>query len=118
VLKPGGSFLIADILNRSESGRNAVSFWQRRMNLNRWTLEEYRQAMRVNGLRINHQEDITRLVLHGYRHACIWNRTFLDQSLIPALMGYTWGKAMAAINCILLLTLRRYFLFLGENSKS
>jgi len=118
VLKPSGHFLIADILNRAESGRNAVSFWQRRMNLNHWTLAEYRNAMRVNGLQINYQEDITRLILHGYRHARIWSRTFLAQSLIPALMGYTWGKAMAAVNCLLLLTLRRYFLFAGENSKS
>jgi hypothetical protein len=77
-------------------------------------LEEYRNGLRANDLRINHQEDITPLILHGYRNTRIWSRTFLAQSLIPALMGYTWGKAMAAVNCLLLLTLRRYCLFVGE----
>jgi ubiquinone/menaquinone biosynthesis C-methylase UbiE len=118
VLKPGGRFLIADILNRDLRGRKTLSFWQRRMNLNHWTLQEYRNAIGANGLQINHQEDITRLILHGYRHARIWSRTFLAQSLIPGLMGYSWGKAMAAINCLLLLTLRRYYLFAGEKSKA
>jgi len=114
VLKPGGRFLIADILNRGESGSKTLSFWQRRMNLNHWTLEEYRNGIRANGLRINHQEDITPLILHGYRNTRIWSRTFLAQSLIPALIGYSWGKAMVAVNCLLLLTLRRYYLFVGE----
>lgn len=118
VLKPGGAFLIADILNRTESGRNAVSFWQRRMNLNHWTLEEYRNALRASGLRLNHQEDMTPLILRGYRHARIWSRTYLAAGLIPALMGYTWGRAMTAVNSLLLLTLRRYYLFVGCRSGS
>ena len=118
VLKPGGHFLIADILNRGAKSSKTLSFWQGRMDLNHWTLAEYQSGFRTNGLGISHQEEITRLILHGYRHTRIWSRTFLAQRLIPALMGYTWARAMAAINCLLLLTLRRYYLFVGEKRKA
>jgi ubiquinone/menaquinone biosynthesis C-methylase UbiE len=113
VLKPSGSFIIADILNRDQSGSTTLSFWQRRMNLNHWTLPEYKNAFRANGLHLNHLEDLTPRILHGYRNTRIWSRTFMTQGLIPALMGYAWGKTMAVVNCLLLLTLRRYYLFAG-----
>jgi ubiquinone/menaquinone biosynthesis C-methylase UbiE len=114
VMKSGGRFLIADILNRGKSGSGFLSFWQGRMSLNHWTLDEYLNGFRANGLRITHQEDITPRILHGYRNTRIWSRSFRAQSLTPALIGYSWGKAMAAINSILLLTLRRYHIFVGE----
>jgi SAM-dependent methyltransferase len=113
VLKPGGFFLIADILNRADSGSQALSFWQRRMNLNHWTLGDYTTAFRDNDLQITYHEDITSLILYGYRHTRIWSRSFLDQSLLLALMGYLWGKSMAALNSLLLLTVRRYIIFTG-----
>jgi SAM-dependent methyltransferase len=117
-LKPNGRFLVADILNRGTGGSKTLSFWQKRMNLHHWTLEAYREGFRRNRLRIDHEEDITPLILHGYRHTRIWNRTFLGQGLVPALMGYGWGKAMAVVNSLLLLTLRRYYLFVGEKGKA
>jgi len=114
VLKPDGRFLIADILNRGAYGSKTLSFWQRRMGLNHWTLDEYLNGFRANDLQIDHQEEMTAMILHGYLHARIWSRAFLAQRLIYALMGYTWARAMAAINCLLLLTLRRYYLFVGR----
>ena len=118
VLKPNGRFLIADIINRGAGGSKTLAFWQRRMNLHHWTLEEYRSGLRTSGLRIHHQEDITSLLLHGFRHTRIWSKTFLAQGMAAALMGYLWGRATMAVYSLLLLSLRRYYLFVGQKSAS
>ena len=43
-----------------------------------------------------------------------WSKTFLAQGISAALVGYLWGRATAAVYSLLLLTLRRYYLFVGR----
>jgi ubiquinone/menaquinone biosynthesis C-methylase UbiE len=118
VLRLNGCFLIADILNRSEGGVRAFRHWQRRMNLNHWTLADYRNAFLEAGLEINYQDDISRDILHGFHHSRIWSETFRKQNLLTAVLGYLWGKAMAGICSLHLLTFRRYHIFVGKKMVS
>ena len=113
VLKPAGCFVIADILNRKVKSKLTAGVWQKRMNLNHWTLYQYMNAMKRAGLEITRVEDISKAILKGYKRSCLWSSSFVKRNALKAMLVYNWGKTMASINSILLMTVRRYYVLVG-----
>jgi ubiquinone/menaquinone biosynthesis C-methylase UbiE len=114
VLKPGGKFIIADILSRSYKNRLFLERWKRKMYYNHWTENHYLKAFRENNLDIHHKEDITEPVKKGYRGYGKW----ISRKDFKSFFDYIWVKLFVFIqvklNILLLNKRRKYYLFVGS----
>lgn len=67
VLKPGGIFIIADILKNTPQSY-ATKSWKGKMNFHHWSLEEYKNAFKETALVIDDIEDITPQIIKGFNN--------------------------------------------------
>ena len=74
VLKPGGRFVMADILMKPNRRSRLLRMWERRLSQNYWFADSYRTAFAHAGLRIDAERDITDPVLQGFRSRKSWFR--------------------------------------------
>ncbi|MFZ5940397.1 MAG: SAM-dependent methyltransferase [Bacteroidota bacterium] len=65
VLKPGGQFVVADILTRKKFGR-LQRIWQKRMVYHYWSRHNYEAGFENAELDIVHSEDITPKIIRAY----------------------------------------------------
>lgn len=80
VLKPGGKFVITDILTIKGKGSGIRKFWKKKMKINNWSKHLYDSGFALANLKVNHSENIT-------------------SSIIEAFMNYpAWFKQMKKIN--------------------
>jgi ubiquinone/menaquinone biosynthesis C-methylase UbiE len=113
VLKPGGHFVIADILNRPDysSRRN---LWKKKMVLYHWPLKNYNQALEEANLKIRHQEDITPNVIKGFGNYRDW----LKSRPRNGFFGEFFFDLFYRINMrVIIHTLRKkrqYYVFVGS----
>ncbi len=87
VLKPGGHFLIADIISDPKSGTASKRKWKEGMQLNHWPREKYETELAAAGLEILRFNDITDEVIRGFELYPQWlkkmprSNVFRDLSL-------------------------------------
>jgi ubiquinone/menaquinone biosynthesis C-methylase UbiE len=74
VLKPGGSYVIADILMKPNKRNILLRWWERRLSQNYWPLDRYRRALENAGLTIADEEDITAPIIRGFATNKHWFR--------------------------------------------
>ena len=74
VLKPGGRFVMADILMKPNRRGRLLRMWERRLSQHYWFADSYRTAFADAGLRIDAERDITDPVLRGFRERKAWFR--------------------------------------------
>ncbi len=114
VLKPGGKFLIADILSRSYKNRYFMEGWKRKMSYHHWTEEDYLNTFAKNNLRIIHKEDITDSIKRGYKGYGNW----IKRRDFSSFFEFLWIKLFIFIqvnlNLLLLKKRRKYYIFVGE----
>jgi len=113
VLKPGGEFIIADILRKSHKRRRIIGKWSRGMMLHHWTPEQYQHGMEKSNLTIHEKHDITSAVIRGYKGYRRW----VTRKAVPNLFRYAAFQLFLFIQCelnIILLRKRRfYFVYHG-----
>ncbi|WP_232468454.1 class I SAM-dependent methyltransferase [Alkalitalea saponilacus] len=114
VLKPSGTFLIADLLASSRKKRYFLERWKKKMNFHHWTKEEYLQAFKEQGLKLTYDENITKPVIDGYTDFGSW----VPQNKFKYYTGYLWYKLFVLIqvkvNIYLLKKRRHYYVFAGK----
>ena len=66
VLKPGGQYLIADILSTRKKGEGIMKIWGKPMVHHFWNKKRYDEELLKSELEINHNEDITYNVKKGW----------------------------------------------------
>jgi cyclopropane fatty-acyl-phospholipid synthase-like methyltransferase len=66
VLKPGGKFIIADILLKPNRRHPLLRLWERLLSQNYRPPETYRKGLKAAGLQITDEEDITNPVIEGF----------------------------------------------------
>ena len=66
VLKPGGQFLIADILSTRKKTEGIMKIWGKPMVHNFWNRKQYEEEFLKSELVINYSEDITHRVKKGW----------------------------------------------------
>lgn len=76
VLKPGGSYVIADILMKPNKRNILLRWWERRLSQNYWPLDRYRRGLENAGLTIADSEDITDPILRGFATHKHWFRKY------------------------------------------
>jgi ubiquinone/menaquinone biosynthesis C-methylase UbiE len=75
VLKPGGHFLIADILSSPSRGNATKKRWKKGMHLNHWPLALYEEELDRAALHVEQMTDITKEVIRGFRNYRYWLKT-------------------------------------------
>jgi ubiquinone/menaquinone biosynthesis C-methylase UbiE len=118
VLKPGGYFLIADILT-TNIGRNSLkNSWKRKMSFFHWPMETYEaelQAANFQSLKIT---DITPDVIRGFKAYKRWLKDMKKQHFLEDLSLKLYYTIHVRINVYLLKTRRQYCVFVGSKADS
>jgi len=113
ILKPGASFLIADLLTTKNKGTGVRRLWKRRMVLNHWQKQQYYSGISEAKLVLTHNEEITPNVIKGFKYHRRWIRQINKGSLL-----HDWAFKLFYIILIrwiifLLRHRRQYYLFIG-----
>lgn len=72
VLKPGGHFLIADILATPVRGNATKKRWKKGMHLNHWQRPVYVEELDRAALQVEKLDDITKEVIRGFQNYRFW----------------------------------------------
>ena len=116
VLKPGGSFVIADILARKRKGNPLKNSWKRKMSYHHWSLEKYLEEIPQANFQINKISDITPGVIRGFKCYKRWLREMKRQHLIEDLVLKLYYTIHVTVNMYLLKNRRKYLVFAGSKS--
>ena len=113
VLKPGGHFVISDILNRGGNpGRR--NFWKKKMALNHWPLNYYRYELEEAHLEIMHQEDITPNVIKGFSNYRTWLKNRPRGGFFSEFAFDIYYKINMRLIIHTLKTRQQYYVFVGS----
>jgi len=74
VLKPGGMYVIADIVAREDTRNFLLNRWERRLNQHYWPLPRYLASLEAAGLTVDVNRDITDSMIAGFED----NRSWFD----------------------------------------
>ena len=72
ILKSGGHFVIADVMNNYELKTSFFRFWKNKMKMYHWPLSKYIDNINNSGLIVLSSEDITHPVIKGFRSSLKW----------------------------------------------
>ena len=113
VLKPGGLFLIADILTTKNKGVGIRRTWKRRMILHHWNKKLYEEAIPGANLQLSHSEDITRRVIKGFRPYRRWIRQIKKDHAFNDMMLKLYYRINVYWTIFLLRYRRQYYVYVG-----
>ena len=113
VLKPGGQFLIADILTTRMRNREHGTRWKRKMVLHHWSLDTYLEKIHDSNLSLTAREDITHKVIKGFRNYRNYFRNMKQQGFINDLVFRFFYWVNIQLNIYLLRKKRYYYVFSG-----
>ncbi|MGM0667419.1 MAG: class I SAM-dependent methyltransferase [Bacteroidota bacterium] len=113
VLKPGGTYLIADVLT-TRSKRNFIkNYWKRRMNLHHWLKSNYEEELPKANLKIETFTDITGSVIESFSNYRHWLKTMERENLIDDLLLKLYYTIHVRLNIHLLRNRRQYCVIVG-----
>jgi ubiquinone/menaquinone biosynthesis C-methylase UbiE len=114
VLKPGGYFLIADILTTKNKGMGVRRFWKKRMVLNHWHKYQYDSGISEAKLVLTHNEEITQNVIKGFKPYRRWINQIEKGSLINDLAFKLFYTINVYWYIYVLRYRRQYYIFVGK----
>jgi len=114
VLKPGASFLIADLLTTKNKGTGVRRFWKKRMSLNHWHKHQYDSGISEANLVLTHNEEITHNVIKGFKSHRRWIRQMNKGSLLSDLVFKLFYIILINWIIFLLRYRRQYYIFVGK----
>jgi ubiquinone/menaquinone biosynthesis C-methylase UbiE len=118
VLKPGGEFLVADLL----STRIKLERFKKTMGSKRvhyfWNKKQYDEEFVKSGLSVNHREDITRQVNKGWSLYPGWIPKIERKQLVQNLLFRIFYIINVRLNIRYLNKGQQYFIFVGQKPVS
>ncbi|MDX2444704.1 MAG: class I SAM-dependent methyltransferase [Bacteroidales bacterium] len=114
VLKPGGTFLIADILTLHGRKMPFRKMWKKKMNLHHWPLETYNKELIKAKLHVVSFSDITNKVIHGFQNYRYWLKSLKKKNFIEDLFIKIYYSIHVELNMHLLRSRRQYCVFVGK----
>ena len=113
VLKPGGNFVVADILTTHNGDSKIKKNWKNKMLYNHWTMEKYLEGFELSGLKLKEKDDITENVIKGF----LVYRDYFMQFKIKGFLRKAFIKLFFVVNVKLIISLlknkRKYLVFQG-----
>ncbi|MFO7874295.1 MAG: class I SAM-dependent methyltransferase [Bacteroidales bacterium] len=113
ILKPGGQFVIADILTTSKENM-LLKGWKKKMNYYHWSFSKYRDAFDRSNLKLYSHEDITDKVISGFKMYKKYFNKFSKNGIFRDTLFKLFFIINVKLNIRLLKTKRRYYIFFGE----
>jgi len=114
VLRPGGQFLIADILTKSKKNHLYKRGWKKKMSLYHWHQNDYETGLLATKLKITQFEDITQKVVLGFNNYRSWLKKMKRKHFIEDLAFRLFYIINVKLNILLLQRKRKYMIFVGE----
>ncbi|MFO7935527.1 MAG: class I SAM-dependent methyltransferase [Bacteroidales bacterium] len=116
VLKPGGYFLIADILTIPVNRNALKKFWKRRMHFNHWTKRNYEIELSRTNLHLESFSDITDQTIQGFRGYRDWMRNMKRKAFLGDLFLKLFYIINVRLTIMLLRKRRLYAVFSGRKA--
>ena len=113
ILKPGGQFVIADILTTSKENM-LLKGWKKKMNYYHWSFAKYRDAFNRSNLKLYTNDDITDKVISGFKMYKKYFNEFSKNGIFRDTLLKLFFLINVKLNIRLLKTKRRYYIFFGE----
>lgn len=117
VLKPGGQFLIADILTIRMKGKGLLKLLDKRMIHHYWDHNIYEKEFINSRLVVTHSEDITRQVIKGYSIYRNWLPKMKTKSILPDIAFRMFYIIHIRLNVYSLKHKLQYFIFAGNKTE-
>ncbi|MEA1887495.1 MAG: class I SAM-dependent methyltransferase [Bacteroidota bacterium] len=114
VLKPGGIYLIADIMTTLRKRNILGKYWMRRMQLNHWSKGSYEEELPKAGLHIHSFSDITREVIQSFSTYRNWLKTMKKDHFISDNLLKLYYTINVRLNIRLLRRRRQYCIIVGS----
>jgi len=114
VLKPGGIYLIADVLTTPRRRSRMTKMWKNRMLLNHWTLNSYKEELPKANLEIYSMSDITEGVIKSFSNYRQWLRTMNKNHIVEDQILKIYYTIHIRLNIHLLRKRRLYCVITGS----
>ena len=118
ILKPGGTFVIADILMKPNKRNVLLRWWERRLSQNYWPIVRYRSRLAASGLHVESEEDITAPILKGFALHSRWFRNSAFRGPIRRLLVMTFVRLQVFRHVYYLRKVCTYNIFAGRKPES
>lgn len=113
VLKPGGQFVITDILTKKGKGIGIRKSWKKSMKINNWQKHQYDSGLSGAELKVSHTEDITKDVIKAFMNWPSWFRQMKKQNILNDSLFKFYYRIYLAWTLFLLRNRREYWVFTG-----
>jgi ubiquinone/menaquinone biosynthesis C-methylase UbiE len=114
VLKPGGQFLIADILSTRKKREGIMKIWGKPMIHHFWNQNRYNQEFSKSKLIIDHTEDISHQVRKGWSIYRNWLPKIKTKMLFQNVAFRLFYIINARLNIYFLNKRQQYIIFVGS----
>jgi ubiquinone/menaquinone biosynthesis C-methylase UbiE len=114
VLKPGGQFLIADILSTRKKREGLMKLWGKPMIHHFWNQKRYHQEFSKTELNIEHTEDISIRIRKGWSLYRNWLPKIKMELFFQNIAYRMFYVINARINIYFLNRRQQYFIFVGS----
>ena len=114
VLKPGGQFLVADILSTRKKREGLMKVWGKPMVHHFWNRKRYDEEFMKSELEINHTEDITNKVKKGWSLYRQWLPEIESRKLLQNIAFRIFYVVNARLNIYLLHNRQQYLVYVGS----
>jgi len=114
VLKPGGTFLIADILTTNKKRNQIKDKWKKSMSFHHWTLDHYQEKLPQTNFQVVSVTDITGRVMQSFRTYRSWLRDMQKKHFLEDLLMKVYYTIHVRLNLILLKRSRQYCVIVAQ----
>ncbi|HEY6906024.1 MAG TPA: class I SAM-dependent methyltransferase [Ignavibacteriaceae bacterium] len=114
VLKPGGQFLVADILSTRRKREGLMKVWGKPMVHHFWNRKRYDEEFLKSDLEINQTEDITGRVKKGWSLYRQWLPKIESRKLLLNIAFRIFYVVNARLNIYLLHNRQQYLVYVGS----
>ena len=114
VLKPGGQYLIADILTTRKNKNQFMKLWGKTMFYHFWNKKQYEEELLKSKLVINNSEDITQRVIKGWSNYRKWIPKIKRELFLRNVVYKIFYVINARLNIYFLASRQQYVIFVGS----
>jgi ubiquinone/menaquinone biosynthesis C-methylase UbiE len=113
ILKPGGRFLIADMIRKKKEKSIFLKKWRNKMDINHWHLDSYLRGFKNASLTLSQREDITPRVIRGFLRSKNWFRERKRIGFFSDLLFVLFYRINIFLYIYYLKRTRSYYVFSG-----
>lgn len=118
ILKPGGEFLIADILSARKKRKRFLKIWSKSMIYNFWDKTCYDEGFQKSDLEIRYEEDITYQVRKGWNLYHKWLPKIERKDFFQNVAFRLFYYINVRLNLYFLTNRQQYHIFVGYKTSA